>query len=143
MNPDYVLLQQVAGDGAPRALNTLPLFVDLGAEIVAFDSGEGALTLAFTPGERHLQGLGVVAGGVIGTMLDFALSLPLLGTLPPGTPFATASYSVNLIAALKPGRVIAEGRIDRRGARLAFTSATLKSADRLVATATSTLAILS
>lgn len=141
-NPDYELLQAVARDGSRRALTARPIFVDLGAEVVAFDADSGALTLAFVVGEQHLQGHGVVAGGVIGTMLDFAMSLPVLGTLPPMTPFATATYSVNLIAALKPGPVIAEGRIDRIGSRLAFTSATLMSGDRLVANASSTIVIL-
>lgn len=145
-NPDYAALHQVAREPSVAvALDSLPLFRSLSAELRAFDAESGQLTIGFAPTEAHLQGFGAVAGGIVGTMLDFAMSLPVLGTLPPRTPFATVSYTINLIGALRPGPVLAQGRIERRGTRIAFTSARLITEDadaRLVATGVSTLTIM-
>jgi acyl-coenzyme A thioesterase PaaI-like protein len=147
-NPDYELLIEIA-DGrarAPRPMRGRPLLEDLGAELVSFDRSTGRVDLAFVPTERPLQGHGVVAGGVVGSMLDIAMSLPVLGVLERDTPFATASFTVNLMSAVRPGRVLASGWIERRGAKAAFCAARLTSADGrpgTLATASSTVLILS
>jgi acyl-coenzyme A thioesterase PaaI-like protein len=144
-NPDYDLLAESAATGAEarmRPMRTRALLTDLAAELVCFDRPAGRVQLAFTPAERHLQGHGVVAGGVIGSMLDIAMSLPVSGVLESQALFATASFSVNLMAAVRPGRVLASGWIERRGAKLAFCAARLMSAEvdrRLLATSTSTV----
>lgn len=145
-NPDYAALMRIADEpGTPLPLATLPLFRSLSAELRSFDRSTGRLTMGFTTTGEHVQGFGVVAGGVVGTILDFAMSLPILGTLSPGTPFATTTYAVNLIAALRPGPVVAESWIERSGTRVAFTAARIVADDtgaRLIATGTSTLAIM-
>jgi acyl-coenzyme A thioesterase PaaI-like protein len=146
-NPDYELLRELAASGeapAPRPLRGRALFEDLEAWLTGFDRAAGRVDMTFTATGRHLQGGGVVAGGVIGTMLDIAMALPVLGVLDPGAGFATASFTVNLMAAVKPGPVLAQGWIERRGSRVAFCAACLRSADErqgTLATAASTILI--
>lgn len=144
-NPDYVALMDIAGNpGTPVPLRALPLFRSLQAELRRFDLDDGHLEIAYTTTDEHVQGHGLVAGGIIGTMLDFALSLPVLGVLPNETPFGTVGYTINLLSALRPGPVLAEGWIDRRGGRFAFTSARLthENSDKpIIATGTSILSI--
>jgi acyl-coenzyme A thioesterase PaaI-like protein len=144
-NPDYLLLHESTAAGAPaRALRTRPILEDLAAELVSFDCGSGKIEMAFTPAQRHLQGHGVVAGGVVGSMLDIAMSLPVLGVLEAETLFATASFNVNLMAAVEPGRVLVSGWIERLSTKVAFCAARMTSADgkrSILATGASTIVI--
>jgi uncharacterized protein (TIGR00369 family) len=70
------------------------------------------------------------------------MAFAVLARLAPNQSAATLNLSVNFLRPARAGRLQAEGRIERLGARVAFATAQLQEADgRLVASATSTLAI--
>lgn len=145
MNPDQVLLDRIAREpGAAIRLETSPLFVALAAELLAYDPENGRLSMAYTAGPEFFQGAGVVQGGIVGTMLDYAMGMALIGRLASGQAPATTAYTVNLIAPLRSERVIAEAVIDRASKRAAFLSARLVFAETggLVATASSAAMIV-
>jgi uncharacterized protein (TIGR00369 family) len=109
------------------------------------DLEAGMVRLAFSPDGIFVQGAGVLQGGAISAMLDFAMAFALLAVLPEGQTCSTANANVSFLRPAPRGDYVAVGEITRRGSRLAFARAGVFPADapdRLVATATSTLAII-
>jgi uncharacterized protein (TIGR00369 family) len=140
-NPDQALLARALSEGLEDiAFEANPLAIDLQTRLLRV-TPQG-VALSFLPGERHLQGEAIVQGGILTTMLDFAMAFAVLARLAPNQSAATLNLSVNFLRPARAGRLQAEGRIERLGARVAFATAQLQEADgRLVASATSTLAI--
>jgi uncharacterized protein (TIGR00369 family) len=145
MNADHTLVRAFAsGDGRPQAVDTNSLAKSLKTELLAVDAAAGKVRLAFAPGAEFLQGKGVVQGGIVGTMLDFAVAFAVLAKLPVERTAATASLSVNFLSAAQAGRFVAEASVDRLGGRLAYASAKLFRADdeqTPVATASGVMAV--
>ena len=103
------------------------------------------ITLEFTPDAIFVQGAGVLQGGAVSAMLDFAMAFAVLALLPAGQACTTTNANVSFLRAAPRGRYVAIGEIERRGRQLAFTRARLMAADlpeRVVATASSTLLIM-
>ncbi|MBI4414271.1 MAG: PaaI family thioesterase, partial [candidate division NC10 bacterium] len=76
---------------------------------------------------------GIMHGGVIGALVDTAGALALLTTGVDG-PIPTVEYSLNFLAPVEGGAVTAEGRLLRRGRRIAVSEVTVTDeAGRLVA----------
>lgn len=147
MNPDHALLLDFAARpaGAPVAITTNPLAMDLGAVLLAADARAGTLSLAFTPDARFVQGNGAVQGGIVAAMLDFATAFAVLLQLPPERSAVTAELNLQFMRAAGAGRFIAHARVRRCGGRLAFAAADLVRADdetKLIASATATLPLL-
>jgi uncharacterized protein (TIGR00369 family) len=141
MNPDQVLLQRFSG--APLVIDSNPLAVALDARMMSLDRVAGAVRLTFNPGPEFVQGRGVVQGGIVSTMLDFAAAYAVLAILPEGQTAATATMTVNFHGAVKAGDVVATGAVERAGKRLVFVRAQiLGDGDRVLATATSVMTIL-
>ncbi len=145
-NPDQIALKRFAREpGAPAGFSANPLAAALGTRMLAVDERAGLVRLAFAPDAIFVQGAGVLQGGAIGAMLDFAMAFAVLAALPEGQTCSTANVNVSFLRAAPRGDYVASGVISRRGSRLAFTRASVYAADapeRLVATATSTLAII-
>jgi uncharacterized protein (TIGR00369 family) len=144
-NPDQALIHRfLAGDGRPLPFDANPLARALGAELRAADPQAGRATLAFSPGPQFLQGAGMLQGGVLTAMLDFAMAYAVLAQMPLGGSCATVNLSVAFLRPAPQGRYLAHGEIERRGRHLAFTRAQLLREEdgRTVATATSTLALM-
>ncbi len=101
------------------------------------------IVLAFAPTGDFVQGAGVLQGGAVTTMLDFAMAFAALSGLPQAQPCATVTLAVSFLRAARRGPYRAAGQVVRRGRRLVFAEARLFHAedDSLVATATSSLAI--
>lgn len=76
----------------------------------AISVGKGRAVFQGTPQQRHLNPMGTVHGGWIGTVLDSAMGSAVLTLLPPGQSYATTSLSVRYLSrlALKVQRVRAE-----------------------------------
>lgn len=145
MNTDRALvLQFLQGDRTPTAINSNPLARDLGGVILDLDAAQGIALLAFEPLSRFLQGARVIQGGIIATMLDFAVAYAAHARLPADKSFATATLTVNLRKAALPGRHLLRGRIDRVGARLIFASADMSAdgAPDIIASASAVMAVL-
>lgn len=143
-NPDQALILRFLQDRVPRAIDTNPMAVALGTSLRNADGEAGTIELAFDPAPLFIQGTGVLQGGAVTAMLDFAMAFALLAQLPPDRSCATATINVALLRAAPAGRYLAHGAIERRGRTLGFTQARLLRADTLdvVATATSTLAVI-
>jgi len=119
------------------------LAIELGGSLLELDPDAGMALAAFEPGDRFLQGAGVIQGGIITAMLDYAMAFACFTRLAPGKSFGSVSLTTNFMKPALPGRYLARGRIDRAGARMMFASAELRldGADSLIATASSVLAV--
>ncbi len=143
--PDQALLRRfAAGDGAPMAGNSNPLATALGCRILRVDVQAGEVELAYEPGALFVQGTGVLQGGAVSAMLDFAMAYALMAKLPEGSSCATASMSTSFLLPAPQGAYRASGYLERAGRTLAFARAELRRAHdgAVVATATSTLAVV-
>lgn len=97
----------------PKALKSFGAFAgDLGIRMVEWRLDHCELALDVEP--RHLNGLGVVHGGVISTLVDVACAHAGIYCTVPGNQRSgmTASLTVNLMGAAKSGtlRVVARRR---------------------------------
>ena len=145
-NPDQALIHRfLDGDRVPVAFDANPMARALGAELRAADLETGTVELAFSPDPLFIQGTGVLQGGAVTAMLDFAMAFATLANLPAGASCATVNLNTAFLRPAPQGRYLALGEVERRGKQLAFTHARLlREADRaVVATATSTLALIS
>jgi uncharacterized protein (TIGR00369 family) len=141
MNPDQALLQRFAG--APLAVDSNPLAALLDCRMLALDRVAGTVRLTFNPGPQFIQGRGVIQGGIVSTMLDFAAAYAALSTLPEGQTAATATMNVNFHGAVRAGTVHAVGMVERAGKRLIFVRAQiLGDGEKTLATATAVMSVL-
>ncbi|CAM2157908.1 Medium/long-chain acyl-CoA thioesterase YigI [Paraburkholderia tropica] len=141
-NADRAFIQSLVETGAQEVeLAMNPALAALKAVLI--DAVPGTLSVRFTAPETSLQGNGVVSGGTLTSMLDFAMALALLSKLPVGRTCATITLTVNMLEAGHIGNFIARAKVDRLGGRIAFLSAELFDADgkRRVAHATASFAV--
>jgi uncharacterized protein (TIGR00369 family) len=114
---------------------TVPAFnVYLGTELKRMERGEAVVTLELGP--HHLNGRGVVHGGVLASLLDSALGAAVIASIPKEWWCATISLSVQFLEGARRGRLTASARVIRRGGRVAFADGEVRDdAGRLVAAA--------
>lgn len=146
LNPDQVALHRFIETRPAEGLELTanPMAQALGTRIMRVDTGAGEVELAFAPHELFVQGAGVLQGGAVGAMLDFAMAFAVLAALPGGHSCATANLNVAFVRTAPQGRYRAIGQIERQGRQLAFTRARLfpdGGPEQWVASASSTLAI--
>ncbi len=140
-NPDRVALAAfMAGPGAPVPMTSSRLLASLQAQIEHAEPGR--VRLGFAPGADHVQGNGVVAGGVVATMLDFALAFAGLTTCSAGETAASLGLNVVFLAPVGAGAVTVEATLVSRGYRISQAEARLTGPQgQLLATGTSALAM--
>ncbi|MBI4201499.1 MAG: PaaI family thioesterase [Chloroflexi bacterium] len=108
----------------------------LGTEVVERGNGRAKVRMAIQP--RHLQGAGVVQGGILMALADQAIS-GALGSLSPGGPVVTIEMKVNFIAPAREGVLLGEGWITHKGNLVAVGEATITDSEgRLIAQALGT-----
>lgn len=141
-NPDIVLLRRAIDEhlrDVPFDAN--PLTIDLGTRLL--EAAPGRVLLSFEPGARYVQGGGVIAGGIVATMLDFALGFAILTQLEPHDGAGTVALTVNFMKAARAGRLQVEGVCEKLGRTVGFSRATMTAADgSVIATATSPMAVM-
>lgn len=93
-------------------------------------------TIELDTRDEHLVAPDTVHFAVLTTMAEVAAA----GTL--GAPVVPANVSVHLMSRARAGRLLAKGRLIKRGRRLAVAEGEVLQDDRLVAKATVTFAIL-
>ena len=106
--------------------------------------GQGTAVFEFEPAEYHYNPIGVVHGGVAGTLLDSAMGCSVHTTLPANAGYTTLEFKVNLVRAItmKTGTMRAEGRIVHGGKRAATAEGRLiDSSGKLYAHGTTTCMI--
>ncbi len=134
----------LASDRRPVAVDANPMAQALGMQLLDADAATGRVRLGFEPAAYFIQGTGVLQGGAVAGMLDFAMAFATMATLGEGEGCATVSLNTSFLKGAPSGRYVAEGELERRGRRMAFARATLAAADTpdtLVATASSVLTI--
>lgn len=137
MNTDRDLVRElVSGGRLPAALASNPLAVELAGEVLELASDPATVVLAFAPPARFAQGAGVLQGGVVAALLDFAMAFAAHAALVADErsfagerSFSSASLNVHFLRPAPPARYIARGRVVRAGRSLLFTAAELARAD--------------
>jgi uncharacterized protein (TIGR00369 family) len=115
----------------------------LGLELVALNTDEGAVEIAFTASEQLCNKWGGLQGGMVAAMLDDALSIAAGLTLEWGQITPTLEMKTSFLEAAAPGRYRARARVIRRGKSVAFAEAALfNEAGALAATASATFSVV-
>ena len=139
-NPDRQAVSKAMQANSGGMVHTTPLLSVLSCEIVTARAQH--ITLKFQPNDAHVQGNDVVAGGVIATMLDFAMAFAGLTTCDEGETGASVGLNVQFLNPVHPGPVVATAWLVTNGFKIAQAQAELRSeTGTLLATAQSTLAM--
>lgn len=144
-NPDQALIHRfVQQGGGAMPIDSNPMAKALRSTLLRVDRERGEVDIGFEPDDLFIQGTGVLQGGAVTAMLDFAMAFATLASLPPQASCATVNLNTSFLRPAPQARYIATGTVDRCGKTLAFTQARLAHADtrQIVATATSSLAVL-
>ena len=121
----------------PRAAATLGLeFVDANVE-------DGTIDLAFTATDAFTNPAGNVLGAFQAAMLYDTVGPALLATLEPDQFQSTLDLNVLFVRPVRPGRILAKGRIVRRDGDMVFLEGELlDSSHETVAVATATARVI-
>jgi uncharacterized protein (TIGR00369 family) len=139
-NLDHVLIHHFVNGGPPSAIASNPLAVLLAGYLLQVDTAAGMVQMRFAPDHRFLQGKGVIQGGIVCAMLDFAMAFAVLARLRLGDGVTTVNLNASFLRSAGQGIYVASGYLDQLGNNLAFSHASLTAADgSIVATACSTL----
>ena len=95
-----------------------PFFCLMGIDVV--QAGDGRAVLKMTVRPDMYNGVGWLQGGMLAAIADEAMALALYTQLAPGEGIATISESTSFIRGVREGTIVAEGRIIRKGRRVAF-----------------------
>nr|WP_321259759.1 PaaI family thioesterase [uncultured Pseudodesulfovibrio sp.] len=112
-----------------------PLLAFLGIEVDEIKPDNAILRLPAKP--ELLQGAGVVAGGILATLLDETMAHAVLGGNPQGKRTATVDMNVSYLRPVQPHTdLVCKARVVKRGSRILFTEASVQADGRDVARAT-------
>jgi uncharacterized protein (TIGR00369 family) len=132
----------VASGGVALPVDSSALAVALGARLEAFDPERRELVLGYAPQPTFWQGAGVVQGGAVASMLDFAMAFAGFTQLADDAALSTLTMNVVFQKAARSPRFTVRGRIEKPGRRVMFAAAEMSDGTSVVATATSTLMVL-
>jgi uncharacterized protein (TIGR00369 family) len=111
-----------------------------------FDHAEsGFVRLRLLVSEIHLQSVQTVHGGILATLGDACSAQALLTLLEPEESFASIELKINYLSPARAGdTLVGEGRIIRRGGRIALGDMEIKNeaTGRLIAKGLHTFMIL-
>lgn len=115
----------------------------LGLELLDVDVEAKRISLAFNATDQLCNKWGGIQGGMVAAMLDEAMAIVVGLSLEWGQISPTLEMKTSFIAAARPGRILAEAWVIRRGKSVAFVEAELKSDDGiLLATGSSTMSFV-
>jgi uncharacterized protein (TIGR00369 family) len=107
--------------------------------------GDGDVRFLCRPDESAYNPLGMVHGGLLCTLLDFAAGAAVHTLLPAGVAFSSIEIKVSYLKAVRAdtGELEAHGHVLRIGGRVAFAEAHARDGyGELVGHATSSIAVL-
>jgi len=117
-----------------------PLAGVLGIRRVSMANGRSAFALAVR--DAHMNPHGVVHGGVVYTLVDYAMGGAVTSGLAAGETCATIEVQINYLAAATGGELVAEAAVVGRVPRVAVLEARVRDGrGRLLAVATGTYVI--
>lgn len=124
-----------AGDRPLEDPGVGPIASLLGMRRVSMAGGRAVFEAAIRA--EHMNPHGVVHGGVVYTLADFAMGGALTSMLEPGERCATLEAKINYLAPARAGIVRAEAAVVSRGTRVAVMEARVyDDQQRLIALAT-------
>ena len=96
-----------------------PISALLGIRMTEAEQGRVVCTLE--PSEDQYNPIGSVHGGVVGTLMDSAMSCAVHTTLPAGAGYTTLEVKSNFLrpAGVQTGTLTCEGRVVHAGSRVA------------------------
>jgi len=105
---------------------------NLGFSIEVFGARGSRVTLDV--GDIHLNRQGIVHGGIFSLLLDVAMGYACSGKFSDDAqiPAITLSMSINYLAPVSSGKVIATGRVTGGGYKILFAEAVLKTESGVV-----------
>ncbi len=104
-----------------------PFFCFMGIDIVTIEEGRVVLRMEVRP-DMH-NGVGWLQGGIFTALADEAIALALYQMLSPREGIATISETTSFIKGAREGFLIAEGRVVKKGRRVAFTEGEVRADD--------------
>jgi uncharacterized protein (TIGR00369 family) len=113
----------------------------LGLTLEHVAEGEAVVSLDVQPKHRNL--MGTLHGGMISTLADTATGVAMGASLDDGMTWTTTSLNVTFLAPGRDGRVMATGRVVKRGRTFGYAEADVADREgRLLARATATFSIM-
>lgn len=152
MNPDIELITRILSGAVPLpvAVETSPLARALGMRVAGLSAGRvdgaaandgGEAITLFDPAETFVQGAGVIQGGAVAAMLDFAMIVPVMAAAPDCIP-ATTNLDTIFYRPAPLAPYEARANIRRRTRSAIFAQASLLSLDGVeIASASATVLI--
>lgn len=120
-----------------------PFMATLGVSVLHVAPGEVDLELPFD--ERFTQQHGFLHAGAVAAILDSACGYAAYTAAEVEVEVLTVEYKINLVEPAVGRRVIASGRVVRKGGRLTVCAGEAYAEDgderRLIATSTTTMAV--
>jgi uncharacterized protein (TIGR00369 family) len=114
-------------DWIRRTYASNPIATLLGADPLACDPAAGRITIAFEAKPEFCNLLGSVQGGMLAAMLDLVMSFATLCTMGgPGFVVPTIDMNTHFLSPAKPGRIVGEGAVVKKGRSIAFMEGRLR-----------------
>ncbi len=110
-----------------RGREANPFFCLMGIEVDSFGEGKAELSMEVRP--DMLNGAGWLQGGLFTALCDEAMALALFTSLEEGERIATISESTSFLRGVRMGKVIAKGRVVKKGRQVAFTEGIVMDAE--------------
>ena len=111
-------------------------------QVSVIENAAGRCAIEYECGQHMCHSGGVAQGGFVCGWIDAAMAHASIGLLPDMTPMSL-ELKVSYFAPARPGRVIAEGWIERRGRATCFAEGRLlDSAGNVLAKASSTIRLI-
>lgn len=115
----------------------------LGQEFLECDATKGHVKMAYQASDQLCNLWGGIHGGMVAAIMDDILALAFGLTIDWGQITPTLELKTTFLQAARPGRLLAEAFIIRRGKSISFAEAELRSADgELLAKASATASIV-
>ena len=116
-----------------------PTSKHLGLELLAVNREAGIVEMAFNATDKLCNKWGGIQGGNVAAMLDDAMAFAIGLNLDWGQISPTLEIKVSMLAPARPSRILAVGRVLRRGRSVGFVEGELYDLEgRLLAVGSST-----
>jgi len=112
----------------------------VGLAIESAADGKSRLTLELAP--HHLNGVGIVHGGVLFTLADTGMGAAIYPQLAEGNYCATVEIKINYFKPVSAGTLVCTSEVVHQGRTLANVDSAVYAGDVLLAKANGTFAIL-
>lgn len=126
-------------DWAGRLFEELPVAKLLGAHPLACDPRRGQMKVEFKARREFCNLMGAIQGGMLTAMLDLSMAFAVLCTFDDGYVVPSLELKTSFLAPARPGAIIGEGMLLRKGRTIAFMQGQLTDTHgSLLATASAT-----